>query len=109
MIENSAEVVPSGTVTLAGTLATVLLLAKINTAPPVGAGLLRNTVPVEESPAAPALPEEPASEEDEPLPSIPPDLQGDPDLDAIIARAEGRLPEQDAVDEEDVPARPKAG
>ena len=32
---------------------------------------------------------------DEPLPPIPPDLHGDPDLDAIIARAEGRLAEDE--------------
>ena len=69
--------------------------------------------PVEEPPAAPALPEEPTSEDDEPLPPIPPDLQGDPDLDAIIARAEGRLPAEPADeqgrDEAPAPARPKAG
>lgn len=68
--------------------------------------------PVEE-PAAPALPEEPASEEDEPLPPIPPDLQGDPDLDAIIARAEGRLPAEPAGvegrDEVPAPAKPRSG
>ncbi len=65
--------------------------------------------PVDEPPAPTPAEEPVGAEDDEPLPPVPLDLRGDPDLDAIIARAEGRLPEQDAVDEEDVPARPKAG
>jgi hypothetical protein len=50
--ENVAVVDPAGTVTLgAATCATpVLLLERLTTAPPVGAGPLRVTVPVEELP-----------------------------------------------------------
>ena len=49
---NVAELLPGGTVTLAGTLATEgLLLDSPTTVPPAGAGPLRVTVPVEELPA----------------------------------------------------------
>ena len=49
---NVAELLPGGTVTLAGTLATEdLLLDSATTVPPAGAGPLRVTVPVEELPA----------------------------------------------------------
>ena len=49
---NVAELLPGGTVTLAGTLATEgLLLDSTTTVPPAGAGPLRVTVPVEELPA----------------------------------------------------------
>jgi hypothetical protein len=45
---NVREVLPAGTVTLAGTVAAaVLLLERVTTAPPVGAALLRVTVPLE--------------------------------------------------------------
>jgi len=48
---NVAEVAFAGTVTLAGTwAAATLLLARVTTAPPVGAALLSVTVPVEEVP-----------------------------------------------------------
>lgn len=54
-------------------------------------------VPVDETPQLGAAREEPVEESsEEPLPPIPPDLHGDPELDAIIARAEGRLPEDEA-------------
>ena len=47
-----AELLPGGTVTLAGTLATEgLLLDSATTVPPAGAGPLSATVPVEELPA----------------------------------------------------------
>ena len=46
-----ALVAPAGTVTLAGTMATaVLLLERATTAPPLGAAPLRVTVPCEELP-----------------------------------------------------------
>jgi hypothetical protein len=46
-----ALLAPAGTVTLAGTAATpVLLLERETTAPPAGAGPLRVTVPVEDVP-----------------------------------------------------------
>ena len=49
---NVAELLPGGTVTLAGTLATEGLLLDSATAfPPAGAGPLRVIVPVEELPA----------------------------------------------------------
>jgi hypothetical protein len=45
---NVREVLPARTVTLAGTVAAaVLLLERVTTAPPVGAALLRVTVPLE--------------------------------------------------------------
>ena len=48
---NVALVAPAATVTLEGTLAAVvLLLESVTCAPPVGAGPLRVTVPVEEFP-----------------------------------------------------------
>ena len=48
---NAAVVEPAATVTLAGTVATeVLLLDKVTTVPPLGAGLLRVICPVEEFP-----------------------------------------------------------
>ena len=48
---NIAVVVPAGTVTLAGTVATaVLLLARVRTAPPLGAGPLSVTLPEEADP-----------------------------------------------------------
>ena len=50
--ENVALVDPAGTVTLGTTTwaTPVLLLTRVTTAPPVGAGALRVTVPVEELP-----------------------------------------------------------
>ena len=46
-----ALVAPAGTVTLDGTLATpALLLDRLTTAPPLGAGALSVTVPIEELP-----------------------------------------------------------
>src|SRR6266567_145230 len=47
-----ALVAPAPTVTLAGTLAAPLLLESVTCAPPVGAGPLNVTVPVEEFPPA---------------------------------------------------------
>ncbi len=53
---NVAVVAPAVTVTLAGTVATaVLLLVSVTTAPPVGAALLNVTVPVEEVPPVTAV------------------------------------------------------
>jgi hypothetical protein len=46
-----AEVEPAGTATLTGTVAAaVLLLDSVTVAPPAGAGAVRVTVPVEETP-----------------------------------------------------------
>ena len=47
-----AVVLPAGTVTLPGTLAELLLLESVITAPPEGAAVVRVTVPVELRPAA---------------------------------------------------------
>ena len=47
---NVAVVAPAGTVTLAGTVAEVLLEARFTTAPPVGAAVPRVTVPVDGEP-----------------------------------------------------------
>src|SRR6267378_1174777 len=49
---NVAVVAPAGTVTLGGALAAPLLLESATGAPPVGAGPLNATVPVEEFPPA---------------------------------------------------------
>ena len=49
---NVTLVAPAGTVTLEGTLAAPLLLESATCAPPVGAGPLNTTVPVEEFPPA---------------------------------------------------------
>ena len=49
---NVALVAPAGTVTLEGTLAAPLLLESATCAPPVGAGPLNVTVPVEGFPPA---------------------------------------------------------
>ena len=46
-IGNAAEFAPALTITLAGTVAEVLSLSSAIVAPPVGAGALRLTVPVE--------------------------------------------------------------
>lgn len=48
--ENVAVVLPAATVTLAGTAAVELLLESVTETPPVGAAVLRVTVPVEELP-----------------------------------------------------------
>src|SRR5439155_937050 len=50
---NVALMAPAGTVTLDGTLARPLLLERKTTAPPLGAGALSVSVPVEELPAGP--------------------------------------------------------
>ena len=47
---NVALVVPAGTVTFAGVVEDALLSDRVTTAPPVGAGLFKVTVPVEEFP-----------------------------------------------------------
>jgi hypothetical protein len=47
---NVALVAPAATVTLVGTVAAAALLARLTTAPLLGAGPLRVTVPVEEEP-----------------------------------------------------------
>jgi hypothetical protein len=46
-----AKVLPAATVTLAGTVAPVLLLARVTSTPPVGAAPVKVTVPVELPPA----------------------------------------------------------
>ena len=50
VIVKVAEVAPAATVTLAGTVARVLLLVSAMVAPPAGAALLSFTVPVEGDP-----------------------------------------------------------
>ena len=45
---NDALPAPAGMNTLLGTLAAPLLLERVTCAPPVGAGALRNTVPLED-------------------------------------------------------------
>ena len=50
VIVKVAEVAPAATVTLAGTVARVLLLVSAIVAPPAGAALLSFTVPVEGDP-----------------------------------------------------------
>jgi hypothetical protein len=47
---NAVVVLPAATVTEAGTLADALLLARATAIPPVGAALLKVTVPVAEAP-----------------------------------------------------------
>jgi hypothetical protein len=49
-IANVADVLPAGTVTVAATEADPILLESLTTVPPVGAGPVRVTVPVEASP-----------------------------------------------------------
>ena len=51
LIGNVALMAPAATVTFSGTLAAGLLLDSATTAPPVGAGLLNVTVPVDPAPA----------------------------------------------------------
>ena len=46
VMANVADVCPAWTVTLEGTCATALLAASVTTAPPVGAGFVKVTVPV---------------------------------------------------------------
>jgi hypothetical protein len=48
--ENVAVVCPAATVTLTGTVAAVLLLPSVTTAPPTGATAVNVTVPVEPAP-----------------------------------------------------------
>ena len=50
LTEKLAVMVPSGTVTLAATVAAALSLDNVTTAPPGAAGLFKVTVPVEEAP-----------------------------------------------------------
>lgn len=50
VMPNVADVCPASTVTVAGTWATALLVESATTAPPVGAGPVRVTVPVEVAP-----------------------------------------------------------
>jgi hypothetical protein len=50
VIVKVADVLPAGTVTLAGSVAAGLPLDRVTTAPPVGAGALSVTVPVELAP-----------------------------------------------------------
>ena len=51
VIVRVATVLPAGTVTLAGTVATAVeLLVRVTTAPPDGAGPVKVTVPVDEVP-----------------------------------------------------------
>ena len=47
---NVAVVLPAATATVAGTVAEVLLLDKLTEIPPVGAAVLKVTVPVDELP-----------------------------------------------------------
>jgi hypothetical protein len=49
---NVPVVLPAATVTEAGTVAAALLLDKVTEMPPVGAALLKVTVPVDEAPRA---------------------------------------------------------
>src|SRR5258705_8137426 len=53
---NVADVVPSGTVTLAGNVTRLAsLVASVTTVPPIGAGLFISTVPIEVCPPASLL------------------------------------------------------